>query len=43
MARMRSFLQNYMTKVLQIVPIFAARFSGFVAGVEASCDESDKH
>jgi len=44
MARKRSFLQNYMTNVFrQIVPIFAARFSGVFADVEAPGDESGKH
>jgi len=40
MARKRSFLQNYMTNFLQIVPHFAARFSGVFADVEAPGDGS---
>jgi len=32
-----------MTKVRQIVPLFAARFPGVVADVEAPGDESEKH
>jgi len=32
-----------MTNFRQIVPIFAARFSGAFADAEAPCDESGKH
>jgi len=39
MVRKRSFLHKYMTNFLQIVPIFAARFSGVFADVEAPGDE----
>jgi len=40
MVSKRSFLQNYMTTFPQIVPPFAARFSGVLAEVEAPCDQS---
>jgi len=43
MARKRSFLQNYMTNLRQIVPLFAARFSGDFADAEAPGDDSCKH
>jgi len=43
MARKRSFLHNSMTNLRQIVPIFAARFTGIFADVEAPGDESGKH
>jgi len=43
MSRKQSFLQNNMTNFLQIVPIYAARFSGVFADVEAPGDESGKH
>jgi len=43
MARKRSFLENYTTNFRQIVPIFAARFPGIFAEVQAPCDESGKH
>jgi len=32
-----------MTKFRQIVPIFAVRFSGVFAEIEAPGDESEKH
>jgi len=40
MARKRSFLQNYMTNLRQIVPVFAARFSVDFADAEAPGDDS---
>ena len=43
MARKLSFLQNYMTNVREIVPLFVAKFSGVFADVEAPGDESGKH
>jgi len=43
MARKRSFLQNYMTNLRQIVPLFAARFSGDSGDAEATGDDSCKH
>jgi len=43
MARKMSILQNYMKNFRQIVPIFAARFSGVFADVEAPGDESGNH
>jgi len=43
MARMLSFLQHYMTRFRQIVPIPAARFSGVFAEVQAPGDEFEKH
>jgi len=43
MARKRSFLKNYTTNVRQIVPLFAARFAGALADVEAPGDGSWKH
>jgi len=43
MARKRSFLHNYTTNFQKIVPVFAARFSGVFADVEAPGDESGKH
>jgi len=43
MARKRSFLQNYMTKFRQIVSLFAARFTGVFAEVEAPGGESRNH
>jgi hypothetical protein len=42
MARKRSFLKNYMTNFLQIVPLFAASFSSVVADVKAAGDEGGK-
>jgi len=35
--------ENYMTNLRQIVPLYAARFSGVFAGVEAPSDETGKH
>jgi len=43
MARKRSFLQNYMTNLQQIVSLFAARFSGDFADADAPGDDSCKH
>ena len=43
MARKRSFLENYMTNLRQIVPLFAAMCSGEFADAEAPCDDSCKH
>ena len=43
MARKPSFLQNYMINFRQIVPLFAARFSGVFTEVEAPGDESGNH
>jgi len=43
MVRKRSLLQHYTTNFRQIVPIFAARFSGVFAEREAPGDESEKH
>jgi len=43
MARKRSFLQHYITNFRKIVPIFAARFSGVFADLEAPGDESGKN
>jgi len=43
MSRKQSFLQYYMKNFLQIVPIYAARFPGILADVEAPGDESGKH
>jgi len=42
MARKRSFLQKKMTNLRQIVPLFAARFSGDFADAEAPGDDSCK-
>jgi len=43
MARMMSFMQNCVTNIRQIVPHFAARFSGLIADLEAPADDSGKH
>jgi len=43
MARKPSFLQDYMTNYRQIVLLFAARFSGVFAEVEAPGDESGNY
>jgi len=43
MARKGSILQNYKKSFRQIVPLFAARFSGVFADVEAPGDESRNH
>jgi len=36
-------MHNYMTNIRQRVPIFATRFSGVFADVEATGDDSGKH
>jgi len=36
-------MQNYMTNFRQILPSFAARFSGVFGDVEAPGDDSGKH
>jgi len=43
MARKRSFLQNCMTNLRQIFPLFAAMFSGDSADGEAPGDGSCKY
>jgi len=43
MARKRSFLENYVTNVPQIVLSYAARLSGVLADVESPGDESGNH
>jgi len=43
MARKQSFLQNYMTNLRQIVPLFAARFPGDFADADAPGDNRYKH
>jgi len=40
--RKRSFLENYMTTFVKMVPPFEARFSGVVAEVEEPGNESGK-
>jgi len=43
MARKRSYLENYTTNARQIVLLFAPKFAGVFADVEAPGDESWKH
>jgi len=42
MARKQSFLQNYMTNLRQIIPLFSPRISGDFADAEAPGDDSCK-